>query len=322
MQIKQKLKQTGYFLTKWGLPAVVAILAIGFLFDIDLNDDHKYIYENDSIADESYSYHGRAAGGMEPMAMMAESADFAVAPMAKRSIMPIAQANGFVEGAEQKIIKNASLTIEVDDAEEAKATANAEIKALGGALTNSNCYEDYQTKKMSCNLTFKVPAPELENAMMNVSSLGIKKSESSNARDITSQYQDTENQIKNLEIRRQRLRELMEKDADKLSELLQIDRELANVQTQLDNLARTQKGRDTDVAFSTLNLSLTPTADINPIADDEWNIKKVWKQSVNNLIAKSQGVAEKAIELLTLAPLWLPILILLFFIRRRILRKK
>lgn len=311
------LRHTGHFLLRFGVPTLITVFLVGFLLYSPQSDGIvRPVDTQNSSGENFYAVEESMAYDMaEPR--MAKS-------MAIRSdiMPPIDMGDGFSPDSEQKIIRNASLGLEVKDAENTKQQAEAAIKALGGAVTNSNCYEHYQTKSLACNITFRVPADQLDTALSTLAAMGIKKSESTNANDITAQYQDTQSQLKNLEIRRDRLRQLAERESDNLGELLQIDRELSSVQTQIDNLTRTQIRRDTDVSYSQLSLSLTPAPQLKPIADDEWNISRVWKQSVNNLTAKTQHIAERAIELVALAPIWLPLLIILLLVRRRFMKKR
>ncbi len=271
------------------------------------------IANNLSLKSASMDYMGMES--IAPAPMMAKSRGI--------SIPNFVDNNAFADVPEEnrKVIKNASITIEVDDTEIAKGLVEEKIKELGGVITNMNSYE-VRSGILAYNMTLRVPSDKLEVAMENLASLGVKKSESFNSRDITAQYMDTENQIKNLEARRGRLRELMKFKTDNLSDVLQIDRELSSVQNQIENLQRTQNRRDTDVDFSTINLNIQPKPEIGDFSSPaEWNVEKTWKNSVNDLIHSLQNLAEKAIRIVVYAPIWLPILIILWLIQRAIRRK-
>ena len=222
---------------------------------------------------------------------------------------------------DRKIIKNASLTIEVDDTEITKNLVEEKVSELGGVITNMNSYE-VRPDILAYNMTLRVPSDKLDIALENLASLGIKKSESFNSSDITAQYMDTENQIKNLETRRDRLRELMKFKTDNLGDVLQIDRELSSVQNQIENLQRMQNRRDTDVSFSTINLTIQPKPQIGDFSSPaDWNMERTWKEAVNDLIHSLQNLAKKAIMIVVYTPIWLPILIILWLIQRAIRRK-
>ncbi len=226
-----------------------------------------------------------------------------------------------VPEVDRKVIKNASLNIEVDDTEIAKALVEGKIKELGGLITHMNSHA-VRSGILAYNMTLRVPSDKLDVAMESLSSFGVKKSENFSSNDITAQYMDTKNQIKNLETRRDRLRELMKFKTDNLSDVLQIDRELSSVQNQIENFQRTQNRRDGDVAFSSIRLNIQPKPIIGDFSSPaEWNIEKTWKSSVNDLIHSLQNIAEKAIRIFVYTPIWLPILVILWFIQRAIRRK-
>lgn len=224
------------------------------------------------------------------------------------------------EETERKIVRNASLQIEVSNTEVARELVENKVRNLNGRITNLNSYEVRQGV-LSYNFTVRVPADMLNKAMEEFTKMGVKKSESINEQDITAQYTDTESRLRNLETRRDRLRELMERETDNLADVLQIDRELSNVQQQIENYERTLKRHDTNVAFSTLNLSLQPEPQIGDFQTPEWTVKKSWKQSVNDLIISLQEILDNGIQFLVFAPIWIPILLVLWAIQRFIRRR-
>lgn len=226
-----------------------------------------------------------------------------------------------VSEEKRKVIKNASLNIETDDTEITKGLVEEKVAELNGVITNMNSYE-VRTGILAYNMTLRIPSENLDKALGNIASLGVKKSESFSSNDITAQYMDAENQIKNLETRRERIRELMKFKTDNLSDVLQIDRELSSVQNQIENLQRTQNRRDNDVDFSTINLNIQPKPQIGDFSSpSEWNLERTWKASVNDLIHSLQNIAAKAVRIIVYIPIWLPILLILWFIQRVIRRK-
>jgi hypothetical protein len=235
-------------------------------------------------------------------------------------IMPMM--DGYIPNAkDRKIIKNGSLSVEVADTEEAREEAEAQIKTLDGEITNMNSWE-VRPGVLSYNFTVRVPSNKLEEAMEKLTFLGIKKSENISSNDITAQYSDTENQLENLKARRTRLRELMEKETDDLGDVLKVDRELSNVQLQIENLERMQSRRDVNVSYSTLNLSLLPEAQIGDIADPHWTVKKSWRMAINDLIQSSHGLANKLIMIVAYIPIWVPLFIILWVIKIKVINKK
>ena len=224
------------------------------------------------------------------------------------------------EETERKIVRNASLQMEVKDTEIAKTEVEKITKNLKGHITNLNSHE-VRPHVLAYNFTVRIPSEKLDKSLAQFTALGIKKSESMNEQDITAQYADTANRITNLEARRDRLRELMERDTDNLNDVLSIDRELSSVQQQIENFERTLKQHDTNVSYSSVNLNLQPEPEIGDFSTPEWTPNRSWKQAVNDLIISLQDILDRAIQILVFAPIWFPVLFVIWIIQRLIRRR-
>jgi hypothetical protein len=306
--MKKTLMATGFFL-KENFWKILAISVFGVWF-FDFNVPDLY-FVNDSISMQKNS---RVQSLMKT--------DMALESFGRGGEMiSTAFANDFdPEATERKIIKNASLIIEVDNTDDSKKMVEVEISKVGGSITNLNSWET-RPGILAYNLTIRIPSEKLETAILNLSKIGTKKGENFSTTDITSQYFDTENRLKNLRIRRDRIRELMEKKSDNLKDVLEIDRELASVQNEIENLERTQKQRDTNVSFSTLQLTINPEPQIGDFQNSEWSVGKSWKVAVNDLLKTSRNIVDKVIQIFVYSPIWIPILLIFFFVRRRFCKK-
>ncbi len=275
---------------------------------------------NTPIAYKSFNQVSRSMGIQEESFTEVASLDMddgiSMRKMASSYIQPpVANAQFEPETEDRKIVKNASLQLEVGNTEEAKTLSEAEVTALNGYITNQNSWE-VRTGTLAYNMTIRIPSENLENLIENLTNLGIKRGENYSIRDITAQYMDTANQIINLETRRERLRKLMEFETESLSDVLQVDRELTNVQNQIDNLKRTQKGRDIDVAYSTLQLSLNPEPEIGDFNSPDWNLDRSWRQSVNDFIHDARSIVDKLIKVIVYTPIWLPAVLIFMGIKK------
>jgi DNA-binding transcriptional regulator GbsR (MarR family) len=316
MGIKSGLKSINHFIGQYAF----VLLLVGAAVYYFLNQDGNIVgprfsneiaqslsYGNESM-DASLAYDSRS-----PMASRAKSA---VNDMIRP---PVVRAQGFDPEAlsDRKIIKNGSLQLEVADTEESLAIVEAEILNQDAYVTHQDSWE-VRRGTLAYNLTIRVPAENLEILSENLEKIGLKKSENFSTADITAQYRDTANRIQNLESRRDRLRELMERETETITDVLEIDRELANVQDELDQLNTTQKNRDTDVAYSTLQLTLNPQPEIGDFSSPDWNLQASWKTAVNDFIFDARDVVDKLIRAFVYTPIWLPLLLILWGVKRLI----
>ncbi len=312
--IKTAIKSTNTFIKEYIL-LVGIVIFLGYWAIVSIDRPIHY--------SQNMDYGGYAEESME-MAIMADTAPQArmMKSMGSAIRPPIAEADdGFdPETTERKIIKNGNLSLEVENTEESRTLAEKEIENLKGSVTNMNSWQ-VRPGVLGYNLTVRVPSENLEKLITNLAKIGTKTGEGINTSDITASYQDTENRIDNLEARRDRLKQLLEFETESLSDVLQVDRELSNVQLQIENLEKTQQRRDIDVSYSTLQLNLQPTTQIGDINNPNWSPKKSWKNAVNKLIQSAQGIFDKGLTLIVFGVIWIPILIIGWLLFRRFFRK-
>ena len=310
MGIKNTFKALDQFIKRHFIFIIVIVLGGYWL----LHDTVEF-----PIPEPMYSQSVRGVGGGGYYAE--ESMEMAAMDMAAPAMMKsgrIAHANdGFdPEAADRKIIKNANISLEVGDTEEAKTLAEQEISDLEGSVTNMNSWQ-VRPGVLGYNLTIRIPSENLETLMENLSKIGVKMSEGFNTRDITAAYQDTEARIENLKSRRDRLRQLLEFETEELADVLQVDRELSSVQLQIEQLEKTQQKRDIDVSYSTVNLNLQPETQIGDASNPHWSVKNSWRVAVNDLIQASHKIFDKLLKVVVFIPIWLPIILILWFVKRR-----
>lgn len=309
-------------LSRWcGRNLILTVVIVGAAVALWPSNDHISPYR--MVKSVSQNFHADYA--MEEMAMDADMGMAApmMAKMAVRGgmdIMPTVHAEFAPDIADKKIIKNASLNLEVEDTEIARNLIEEKIAELGGGITNMNSHEA-RPGVLAYNFTLRIPAEKLDTALAQLAGLGVKKYENYSTSDITAQYADTQNRLKNLETRRDRLRELMDRETDSLSDVLQIDRELSSVQQQIENYERQLSRHDVDVAYSMLNLSVQPEPEIGDFTTPEWTPERTWKQAVNDLIRDLHHLVDRAVRVVVYAPIWIPVILILWgaqrFIRRR-----
>lgn len=154
------------------------------------------------------------------------------------------------EISDRQIIRTATMSIEVD---EPKATAEwvlSFVKARAGHIENTT-----ESSQGIINLKIRIPSNTLDELLDQISTQGSVSEQSTNSRDVTEEMMDVEAELKNLLELRARLRLLLQK-AEKVSELLEIERELARVQTQIDRIEGRRKFLSSQVAFSSLELTI------------------------------------------------------------------
>lgn len=171
----------------------------------------------------------------------------------------------------RKIIRNADLSLETMEYDSALEKIPALAEQAGGYVESSSSdgislYEKSSSRpsRRSAYFTVRVPAENLDSLIASLSEDFnlLNKSESSS--DISDRYYDTQAHLANLQIQEKRLLELLEK-AGKLADLLEIEKELADVRYQIETLTASMKRMDSQVSYSTVNISLQEVVEYQEI---------------------------------------------------------
>ena len=159
------------------------------------------------------------------------SADNGVAALSAEEASAAAEGTSSTDSA--KIIYTANLTLESKDYEAARAALDSALQDAGGYLESSSEYSDAGSSR-SVSLTFRVPEANYQSFLDAVAEAGNVTYKSQQADDVTTQYMDVATRLDNLKAQRTRLQEL-QAQADNLSDLLQIESSLTDVQSQIES---------------------------------------------------------------------------------------
>ena len=133
-----------------------------------------------------------------------------------------------------KIIYTADLSIETKDFDGARQQLDETLDSIDGYMESSNEYTDSTDNTRTLSLTLRVPESAYSAFLTSAEAAGSVTSRSESADDVTTQYLDIEARLDNLTAQRTRLQEL-QASADALSDLLQIESSLSDVQYQIES---------------------------------------------------------------------------------------
>jgi hypothetical protein len=158
------------------------------------------------------------------------------------------------------------MSLEVDSVEEILARIKTLVDDAGGYISNENVSEDQYTRRYG-SVSCRIPADKLDQAMERIGEWGKVDNVSVHADDITDQYYDLEIRLENQKALAKRLVALLERRTNDLKDLLEIERELARVRTQIDSMEGRKRLWDSQVSMSTLVVDLREP--LPKIAGDE-----------------------------------------------------
>jgi hypothetical protein len=159
------------------------------------------------------------------------------------------------EVANRKLIRNANLELEIVSFEDAvqKITAFANEERGYVATINS---QKQANGKLRGQVIVKVLPENLDRFLQKIRGLGELKNQTLGTEDVTKAYFDTDARLKNARVMEQRLIEMLKMKTGKVSDLLQVEKELGRVREDIEKMQGELKYWDSQVQFATVTISL------------------------------------------------------------------
>ena len=157
--------------------------------------------------------------------------------------------------ANRKLIRNATVELEIvsfDDAVQ-KITALANEERGYVATTDS---QKQANGKLRGQVIVKVLPENLDRFLQKIRGLGELKNQTLGTEDVTKAYFDTDARLKNARVMEQRLIDMLKTKTGKVSDLLQVEKELGRVREEIEKMQGELKYWDSQVQFATVTISL------------------------------------------------------------------
>jgi hypothetical protein len=214
---------------------------------------------------------------------------------------------------ERLVIKNATLSIAVNDPQKSMDTISRMAEAMGGFVVSADMYQQtlgngIQVPQVS--MTIRVPADQLDEALTTIKAetdLPII-SENKSSQDVTADYTDLNSRLTNLQAAEEQLQEIMA-SATKTEDVLSVYSQLVSVREQIELIKGQMLYYERSADLSSISIQLIANAAVQPITIAGWQPKGVAKEALQSLINTLQSLANFGIRLVIL---YLPVLILIF----------
>jgi hypothetical protein len=216
---------------------------------------------------------------------------------------------------ERMVVQNSNLSLLVKDVRD---TGNKILKWVddSGGYMVSTSY-NRPSESPFATITVRVPADRFNDSLDYFRSLALKvTNENLIGKDITEQYEDTQAKLNTLETTKAKFMEILTR-ADKVADILQVQREIINLQTQIDALKGRQDAmkKEVDMAKVTLYLS-TDELSLPYTPDTKLRPNVVFKLAVRSLLNTLRMVTEALIWVGVYSAIWLPVVVVYFIIKR------
>jgi len=217
------------------------------------------------------------------------------------------------ESQVRMVIKNASLSIVVEEPGASIEAISKLASDLGGFVVSSNLYRTQTANGLEvpqANITIRVPAETLDQALADIKSgAGQILSENVSGQDVTQEYTDLESRLRNLERAEVQLTEIMEQ-AWETEDVLVVYNRLVEVQEQIELIKGQMKYYEQSAALSAISINIQANEAVQPLKIGNWQPVGVAKRALQALINTLKFLADMLIWIVLYI---LPVALILFF---------
>lgn len=205
------------------------------------------------------------------------------------SAQPTVAPGGDATTPDRKLVTTARMTVEVTSV--ADATRNLQERAVdaSGFVGSSESSRD-ENGRANATLTLRVPAGRVDATLAFVRQLGRVSAEEFNSDDVTKAYFDLETRLRVKRQTEERMRALLQNHAGKLSEVVDVERELDRLVGQIEELEGARAYYDHQIAMAVITVFLAEPGQavrwtaLTPIREAFHNSIKALAASVAALI--------------------------------------
>ncbi len=156
---------------------------------------------------------------------------------------------------QRKLIRNAEVQLEIVSFDDAVQKITAFAKEEKGYVATSSS-EKQANGKLRGEVVVKILPDNLDRFLQKIRGLGELKNQTLGSEDVTKAYLDTDSRLKNARVMEQRLIDMLKTKTGKVSDLLQVEKELGRVREEIEKMQGELKYWDSQVQFATVTISL------------------------------------------------------------------
>lgn len=260
-----------------------------------------------------------------PMTEREIGMDYADSGVAMKSVSN-SSINGLVnqpaptEQADRMVVQDTSVSMLVKDVAVTLKGIEKQAVEAGGYMVNKSLSKPEGAANGFISL--RVPIEKRETTLDVIRALGVKVvSENVKGHDVTDQYVDLEGRITSLNRTKVKMEAIMDQ-ATKVSDLVDVQRQLTNIEQQIDSYKGQQKYLEQTAKLTLISVNMSTDELSLPYAPDKaWRPEAVFKSAVRSMVGTLRGVGSLVIWLVVYAPIWaLAIGVILLF--KKIIARK
>jgi len=155
----------------------------------------------------------------------------------------------------QKLVRSAEVRLQVQEAAAAANRIDSMARAHDGMIADSRITQADRAPT-DVRIVLRVPADSFDAVIGGVRRIGRVRSENTSMGDVTRQYTDLDTRLAVKEQTAAQLRGLLATRTGKLSDVLEVERELGRVVTEVEQMKAQRREYDREVAVSSIAITL------------------------------------------------------------------
>lgn len=218
------------------------------------------------------------------------------------------------------VVQESNLSLVVKSVREAVKRAVDYADSNGGYMVSSSLSQPEEAPYAT--LVLRVPSKSLNASLEHFRSLALKvSSENLYGHDVTDQYVDVQARLDTLAKTKSKFEEIMSQ-ATQVQDILTVQREIINIQSQIDSLKGRQLYLEKTAELARITLHFSTDEFALPYAPTgTFRPEVIFKTAVRSLVGTFRAVARDLIWIGVYAVIWVPILLVVLFFRRRAKKK-
>ncbi len=214
------------------------------------------------------------------------------------------------------VIRNADLSIVVNDPGKVMSTINQMAERMGGYVVNSNLWKSVNYNGLEvpeASISIRIPANLLNQAIDEIKNLTNNReedvlSENVSGQDVTKEYTDLNSRLANLEDAEAQLRAIMD-EAKKTEDVLNVFNQLTYYREQIEVIKGQIKYYEEAAALSAISIRIQAHEAVNPISVAGWKPSVTVSKALQALVDTLQVIVDVVIWIVVSI---LPVLIIIF----------
>jgi Domain of unknown function (DUF4349)/Putative zinc-finger len=226
----------------------------------------------------------------------------------------------FLQPSGPMIARTANLTLVTKDFGDARAAVERIVREHQGYVAQLNVTGQSGTARY-LTATLRVPADRLGAALAQLKKLGRVVQEAQNGEEVTAQYVDLNARLTNARTTERRLADILKNRTGKITDVLQVEREIARVRGEIERMDAERKNLENRVSYASVEVRVSEDYKASIEMTPPSAGSRLWNAAVDGYHGLVGSVLGLALAVLRYGPILLFWMILLFLPARLVWKR-